>query len=157
MSNIRIYSDGSSSPGASGAAAWAFVVYDGGKEIFSAKGSVGDSQTSGIVAEYTALEKALLYVDENLPGEKVNLYVDSRLVLYQARGKWNAHAAHLIPFRNRCQNLYRENPGVRLFYCKPEENKADALTPDVYQSEAVGKRAKRLLAKKESRLTAALK
>jgi ribonuclease HI len=131
MSNIRIYSDGVSSPQPNGAAAWAFVVYDGDKEIHSEKGVIADARASDIVAEYTALENALRYVEKNLPDAKVNLYVDSRLVLYQARGKWNAHAAHLIPFRNRCQSLYRENPGVRLFYCKPEENKADALTHEV--------------------------
>ena len=128
MSNIRIYSDGLAAPHSKGAAAWAFVVYDGDEEIYSDKGLIAEGNTSNIVAEYTALEKALLYVDEKLSGRKVSLYVDSRLVLYQARGKWNAHAGHLIPFRNRCQTLYRENPGVRLYYCKPEENKADPLT-----------------------------
>ncbi len=130
MGNIRIYTDGiSSSPQARGAAAWAFVVFDGEREIYSDKGSLGGAKVSETVAEYTALEKALQYVDEHLPNRKVSLYVDSRLVLYQARGKWNAHAEHLIPFRNRCQTLYRENPGVRLYYCKPEENKADPLSP----------------------------
>ena len=134
MGNIRIYTDGISSPHARGAAAWAFVVFDGDREIYSEKGSVAEKNASGIVAEYTALEKALLYVDEHLAGKKVSLYVDSRLVLYQARGKWNAHAGHLIPFRNRCQTLYRENPGVRLYYCKPEENKADPLAHAVSQN-----------------------
>jgi ribonuclease HI len=134
MGNIRIYSDGFSSPHPNGAAAWAFVVYEGEKAVYSDKGLLTGGQISNIVAEYTALEKALLYIDENLPDEKVSLYVDSRLVLYQARGKWNAHAGHLIPFRNRCQTLYRENKGVRLYYCKPEENKADSLTQEVYQS-----------------------
>jgi len=128
MGNIRIYTDGISAPHAGGAAGWAFVVFDGDEEIYSDKGSIGGAKTSETVAEYTALEKALQYVDEHLPGRKVSLYVDSRLVLYQARGKWNAHAEHLIPLRNRCQTLYRENPGVRLCYCKPEENKADPLT-----------------------------
>jgi ribonuclease HI len=136
MSNIRIYCDGLSSPQANGAAAWAFVVYESDKEVYSDKGWISGRQTSNIVAEYTALEKALLYVEKNLSDEKVNLYVDSRLVLYQARGKWNAHADHLIPFRNRCQSLYRENPGVRLYYCKPGENKADALTHEVFRSAA---------------------
>lgn len=125
MGNIKIYTDGISSPDArGGVAAWAFVVFDGDREIYSDKGAIADKNASNIVAEYTALEKALLYVDENLSDKKVSLYVDSRFVLYQARGKWNAHAGHLIPFRNRCQTLYRENPGVRLYYCKPEENKA---------------------------------
>jgi ribonuclease HI len=128
MGNFRIYSDGFSDPHANGAAVWAFVVYDGARKIFSDRGTIAGGQISNYVAEYTALEKALLYVEKNLPDEKVNLYVDSRLVLYQARGKWSAHAGHLIPFRNRCQILYRENPGVRLYYCKPEDNKADALT-----------------------------
>jgi ribonuclease HI len=134
MSNIRVYSDGLASPGGRGAAAWAFVVFDGERQVYADKGLISAARASNSVAEYTALENALLYIDRHLPGEKVNLYVDSRLVLYQARGKWNAHAAHLIPFRNRCQSLYRENPKVRLFYCKPEENKADALTRDVCRS-----------------------
>ena len=128
MSNIRIYTDGVSSSPASGAAAWAFVVFDGEREIYADKGAIAGARISETVAEYTALEKALRYVDAHLPGRKVSLYVDSRLVLYQARGKWSAHADHLIPFRNRCQTLYRENPGVRLYYCKPEDNKADPLT-----------------------------
>ena len=139
MGNIRIYSDGLSSPGNAGAAAWAFVVYEGEKEIYSDKGLIAGRQTSGAVAEYTALENALRYVEKNLPDEKVNLYIDSRIVLYQARGKWNAHAEHLIPFRNRCQSLYRENPGVRLFYCKPEENKADPIAHEAYRSATAGK------------------
>ena len=134
MGNIKIYSDGSATPGENGAAAWSFVVFEGEKEIYSDKGLITGRNTSNIVAEYTALEKALLYVDKNLPDEKVSLYVDSRLVLYQARGKWNARAGHLIPFRNRCQTLYRENPGVRLYYCKPEENKADPLTHEVQKN-----------------------
>ena len=131
MGNIRIYTDGIAAPRVRGAAGWAFVVFDGDKEVYSDKGSLPGAKTSETVAEYTALEKALQYVDEHLPGRKVSLYVDSRLVLYQARGKWNAHAEHLIPLRNRCQTLYRENPGVRLCYCKPEENKADPLTHTV--------------------------
>ena len=130
MGNIRIYSDGSASANARGAAAWAFVVFEGENEVYSDRGLIKNQPAS--VAEYTALENALRYVDRNLPDEKVNVYVDSRIVLYQARGKWNAHAAHLIPFRNRCQTLYRENPNVRLFYCRPEENKADALTQTLY-------------------------
>lgn len=134
MSNIRIYSDGISQPDKAGSAAWAFVVFDGEKRIHAERGVISGRKTSSSVAEYTALENALRYVDEKLPDEKVNLYVDSQLVLYQTRGKWNAHASHLIPFRNRCQNLYRENPSVRLYYCKPEENKADALTESVHQS-----------------------
>ena len=137
MSNIRIYSDGFSSPLPNGSAAWAFVVFEGEKEVYSDKGLIAGAQISNIVAEYTALEKALLYIDANLSDEKVNLYVDSRLVLYQARGKWNAHAGHLIPFRNRCQSLYRENKGVRLYYCKPEENKADPLTQEISQTATV--------------------
>ncbi|HEY8562319.1 MAG TPA: reverse transcriptase-like protein [Pyrinomonadaceae bacterium] len=143
MSNIRIYSDGLASPRANGAAAWAFVVYQNEKEIFSDKGLLADGQNSGLVAEYTALENALRYVDAHLPDEKVSLYVDSRLVLYQARGKWSAHADHLIPFRNRCQTLYRENKGVRLFYCKPEDNKADALTHEFYRNAGAGSRSKK--------------
>jgi len=148
MSNIRIYSDGVSSSNRQGAAAWAFVVYEGEKEIYSDQGFIADAQTSNIVAEYTALENALRYVEKNLPDEKVNLYVDSRLVLYQARGKWNAHAAHLIPFRNRCQSLYRENPGVRLYYCKPEKNKADALTQQEEVCRAGSETRKPLLQRK---------
>ena len=137
MGNFRIYCDGFCDPSAKEAgAAWAFVVFDGKKEIFSDKGLIDGRQISSNVADYTALEKALLYVEKNLPEEKVNLYVDSQLVLYQARGKWNAHADHLIPLRNRCQNLYRENPGVRLYYCKPEENKADALTHEIRRTAA---------------------
>ena len=134
MGNIRIYSDGFCDPNPNGAAAWAFVVYEGEKVIYSDKGLISDERTSSNAAEYTALEQALLYIDKNLPEEKINLYIDSRFILHQARGKWNAKAEHLIPFRNRCQSLYRGNPGVRLYYCKPEENKADPLTQEVFRS-----------------------
>jgi ribonuclease HI len=143
MGNIRIYSDGSTSPHRRGAAAWAFVVLEGDKEVYSDMGLLAETENSAAVAEYTALENALLYIDRHLANEKVNLYVDSRIVLYQARGKWNAHAPHLIPFRNRCQTLYRENPQVRLFYCRPEENKADHLTQEVCRREINQTRQKR--------------
>ena len=154
MGNIRIYSDGISSPTPNGAAAWAFVVYEGENVVYSDKGLIAGGQISNLVAEYTALEKALLYIDEHLFGEKVSLYVDSRLVLYQARGKWNAHAGHLIPFRNRCQTLYRENKGVRLYYCKPEENKADATTPEISSRSASGRQAKRPPSRQRKKATA---
>ena len=133
MGNIRIYSDGLFYPNPKSAAAWAFVVYEGDKEIYSDKGLISDRPVSNNVAEYTALENALLYIEKNLPEEKVNLFVDSRLILYQARGKWNTHAEHLIPLRNRCQSLYREHRGIRLYYCKPEENKADPLTRETFR------------------------
>jgi ribonuclease HI len=134
MGNIRIYSDGLCDPNPNGSAVWAFVVFDGEKQIHAEQGAVSGDRTSNNLADYTALENALLYVEKNLPDAKVSVYVDSRLVLQQARGKWGAEAKHLIPFRNRCQSLYRENRGVRLYYCRPEENRADPLTHEIYRA-----------------------
>lgn len=122
MSNIRIYSDGFCSR--NGAAGWSFAVFNGKEKVFSDNGAIADHPPTQPLADYTALEKALTFVERNLPDKKVNLYVDSELILAQTRGTWNALAHHLIPFRNRCQSLYRENKGVRLYYCKPEDNKA---------------------------------
>jgi ribonuclease HI len=133
MRNIRVYSNGLCYPNPNGAATWAFVVLDGELEIHSEGGLVRAAQTSNNLAEYTAFENALLYIEKNLTDKKVNLHVDSRLILHQTRGQWSAQAKHLIPFRNRCQRLYRENRGVRLYYCEPGENKAAPLARQVYR------------------------
>lgn len=119
-----------------GVGTYGFVVRDAKRLLVRASGVVPDvaglPMTSN-VAEYVALLLLLEWLDAN-PGGPVRIEGDSKLVVMQVRGEWNAEAPHLVALRGKCQALVARLPqGSRLVHVGRAANgEADALTHLAY-------------------------
>lgn len=127
-----------------GVATWAYVVRDGGRA--GAKGpprASGEglvegppaSRTSN-VAEYWGLAHLLQRIlAEGWQAEPWVLHGDSRLVVKQASGEWQAHRPHLAALRTHVHALLAQVPGARLVQVPREANaEADAGTHRAYEA-----------------------
>jgi ribonuclease HI len=83
--------------------------------------------TTNNVGEYNGLLLALEFAAE-LQIDQLQIYSDSKLIVYQARGEWKCKNPVLIPLRNRARDLARIFHHVRIDWIPREENKeADRL------------------------------
>jgi ribonuclease HI len=81
---LTIFCDGGSRNNP-GDAAYGFVVYKEGKEIFKNGEKIGIATNN--VAEYTAIVKALIWVKENMTtSTEVHFFLDSALAVNQMKG-----------------------------------------------------------------------
>jgi ribonuclease HI len=138
VQRLLIYTDGASRNNP-GEASIGVVIKDGGGTTV---GTI--SQYIGIatnnVAEYTALIEALKAAQKLNP-ERIDLYLDSQLVVRQMKGEYKIKNAGLVPLVREAQALVHQFPqGKVAFHHIPrEENKeADALA-----NEAIDKRHKK--------------
>ncbi len=84
---LKIYSDGGAR-GNPGPAAAAFIVTSGGKAVFTKTKFLGNSTNN--LAEYTGVLMALKWLTKKPEREqkRVNLYLDSELVVKQLKGNY---------------------------------------------------------------------
>lgn len=83
--------------------------------------------TTNNVGEYNGLLLALNFAAE-LNVEVLQIYSDSKLIVYQTRGEWKCNNPELILLRDHARDLARIFREVRIDWVPREENKeADAL------------------------------
>lgn len=119
---IKIFTDGASR-GNPGPASFGFVVLHSSKVIHKEGQYIGE--TTNNVAEYTAVLKALEYVNEKLKKDEklqVHLFADSKLVAEQLSGRYKIKAEHLKPIIQKIQLLNLELGGVIFSHIPREQN-----------------------------------
>jgi ribonuclease HI len=116
-----------------GLGTYGFVVRKGDKLVVRKQGVVPDVAglpMTGNIAEYVALHLLLEWLADN-PGGSVRIEGDSKLIVMQVRGEWDANVPVLRMLRDKCRALLR--PQDRLVHIGREKNaEADALTHLAY-------------------------
>ena len=83
--------------------------------------------TTNNEAEYRALIEGLKAVREWKP-DRLEVFLDSKLVVEQMNGRWRIKAPELQPLQRQASELVREFPEVVLTHVEREKNRgADAL------------------------------
>jgi probable phosphoglycerate mutase len=78
-------------------------------------------------AEYEALIEGLKAVSEWKP-DRLEIFLDSKLVVEQVNGRWKVKEPHLQPLQTRAKELLAGFPEVEIKHVERERNKgADAL------------------------------
>jgi ribonuclease HI len=78
-------------------------------------------------AEYEALIEGLKAVSEWKP-DRLEIFLDSKLVVEQVNGRWKVREARLQPLQTRAKELLAGFPEVEIKHVERERNKgADAL------------------------------
>jgi len=91
-------------------------------------------------AEYHALIDGLKAVKDWKP-DRVEVYLDSKLVVEQMNGRYRIKAPELVPLHQKASDLLREFPDVRVAHVERAKNRgADALAN--MSLDARGKKAK---------------
>ncbi len=90
-------------------------------------------------AEYLALIEGLTAVREWGP-DRLEVFLDSQLVVEQVNGNWKIKHAELQPLARHVQGLLREFPSVTVTHVRREKNKgADALANKAIDEYRTGK------------------
>lgn len=83
--------------------------------------------TTNNEAEYRALIDGLKAVKEWKP-DRLEVYLDSKLVVEQVNGKWRIKAPELMPLHKEAKELIDQFPEVKVCHVERAKNKgADAL------------------------------
>ena len=125
--NIRIFTDGGSK-GNPGPAAIGIVIYEGQKELLRYREDIGIGTNNE--AEYRALIKALELAKEKAwKLERIDCYLDSKLVVQQVNGIFKIKEARMRDFIFKIRVLESElRIPVHYHHIPREENVlADAL------------------------------
>lgn len=78
-------------------------------------------------AEYHALIEGLEAVSDWKP-DRLEIYLDSKLVVEQMNGRYKIKAPELVPLHRRASELLRDFPDVAMSHVERERNRgADAL------------------------------
>lgn len=137
---IEIYFDGLCEPiNPNGVATYGFVIYQDtiyqdvicikkeGKVIGEGKGMTNN------VAEYTALIKALEWLDTQDIHDRITIYGDSKLVINQVNGLWKVKSETSKKYVPVVRDLIK-NKDVRLKWIPREKNsEADTLSGEAYE------------------------
>jgi ribonuclease HI len=127
---IKIYCDGASkgNPGTASLGVWATNENgDGnsGESIFEISKPLGVATNN--VAEWQSLLHALRKAKE-LGLQKVQVFMDSELVVFQVTGKYKVKKPEFKPFWEEVQNLKKEFQSFSISHVRREGNKkADSL------------------------------
>lgn len=122
---IIIYTDGGAR-GNPGPAATGFVIKDLAENVIYENGSYIGEATNN-VAEYSALIKALI-VAKNLKAKKVQVRMDSELIVKQMNKQYKIKQPHLQNLAAQVFELIAEFDSISFTHIRREFNKeADAL------------------------------
>lgn len=111
MTKLIIYTDGASR-GNPGPSSYGFTISDEKGSLIYEEGKYIGITTNN-VAEYTAVLEALRWIKGNIKGqEKIELFVDSKLVAEQLSGNYKIKAKHLKPLIEEIKILALELGGV---------------------------------------------
>jgi len=148
---ITMFIDGACEPvNPWGHGACAFVAFEGkvnGNEFSRRPPAIGASAKligsgpgmTNNVAEWRALRGALTWcitpgkLKIDLNEERLELFMDSQLVVYQFNDKWKCNSSELIVFRDECRRIAKQLPGLNLTWIPRQENwVADAMINQLY-------------------------
>jgi len=137
-SSIQVYFDGLCLPvNPGGVPCYAYVVKKGGKILKSDYGVAAEplsKQATNNVAEYTALIKALEWLQENGYGSsKVEVKGDSQLVVRQMGGQYRVKNRQIIPLFQKAAVLRKKFADLEISWVPREQNsEADRLSERAY-------------------------
>ncbi|MFW6194119.1 MAG: ribonuclease HI [Halobacteriota archaeon] len=132
---ITIYFDGLCQPvNPGGVATYGYVIYQDNKVIKKGYGVIGKGKgMTNNVAEYTALKKALQWVNSQRIKDKITVKGDSQLVINQLKGKWKVKSQTSKKFVPQIKELLRDKE-IELIWIPREDNtEADRLCNIAYQ------------------------
>ena len=136
---IQVYFDGLCQPfNPGGIACYAFVIIAKDKKQEAKYGLAAEpfsGDCSNNVAEYTGVIKALEWLLQNNCSDKqVIVKGDSKLVIFQIKGKYKVKASRIIPLYTLSMDLISKFKSIDFEWIPREENKeADALSYKAYQ------------------------
>lgn len=120
QSTITVYCDGGAR-GNPGPAAWGFVVKKDGITINQNGGYIGIATNNA--AEYTAVIKALTYLEEHNTGSELRIYVDSQLVASQLSGIFKVKNPAIREMVLKIRNLENSFANITYTHIPREQNK----------------------------------
>ena len=133
---LKIYTKGISFPNP-GHSAWGWHFTQNNRKTTDS-GYIGPDKTNNEAA-YVAIGKALREIADKKRAGEILVYSDSQIAVKQINGECECHAEQLIPLRDRCRELLRSLPLVKVEWIPGEKNhQADILSRMAY-FEAVGK------------------
>ncbi len=125
MRTIRIYTDGAARGNPGPAGLGVVVEDDAGLRLQGLCRYIGVATNNR--AEYLALIEGLKAAAAWKP-DRLEVYMDSQLVVEQVNGRWKIKHADLQPLARQVQALLKEFPSVIVSYVPRVKNKgADAL------------------------------
>ena len=136
---IQVSFDGLCQPfNPGGIACYAFVIMIKDKKQEAQYGLAAEpfsDDSSNNVAEYTGVIKSLEWLLQNNCSDKqVIVKGDSKLVIFQIKGKYKVKAARIIPLYSLSMDLISKFKSIDFEWIPREENKeADALSYKAYQ------------------------
>ncbi|GAA0245021.1 bifunctional RNase H/acid phosphatase [Cryptosporangium japonicum] len=134
--HVVVEADGGSR-GNPGVAGYGAVVRDAGTGALLAERAAGLGVTTNNVAEYSGLIAGLEAARE-LGAERVDVRMDSKLVIEQCSGRWQVKQAHLKPLVARATELLRSFGQTTLTWIPRAENgSADALANAAMDGEEI--------------------
>jgi len=122
---IRIYSD-------AGTFKNRICVYDERTKRFIIDTIKGQNLTNNHL-EYSALQRAIKYANNEYRGEKVQVFSDSRLIVKQVLGEWKTNNTDLFYEMFACRDLL--TPDVKIMWCPREKNLAGKVLEKMYYDE----------------------
>jgi len=147
---ITIYFDGLCQPvNPDGIATYGFVIYQNGKPIKEGYGVIGEGKgMTNNVAEYTALKKAIEWLDrENInirDKNKILIRGDSKLVINQLKGVWKVKSHTSKRFVPQIKELLKDKEVEFEWIPREKNEEADNLSRVAYDEYRAGKRGRGL-------------
>lgn len=132
---ITIYFDGLCQPvNPGGVATYGYVVYHNNEVIKKGYGVVGEGKgMTNNVAEYTALKKALEWVNSQGIRDKITIKGDSQLVINQLKGKWKVKSQTSKRFVPQINELLKDKEAELVWIPREKNSEADRLCNVAYQ------------------------
>ncbi len=132
---ITIYFDGLCQPvNPGGVATYGYVVYRNNEVIKKGYGVIGEGKgMTNNVAEYTALKKAIEWVDSQKIKDKILIKGDSQLVINQLKGKWKVKSQTSKKFVPQIRELLKDKEVELVWIPREENSQADRLCNVAYQ------------------------
>lgn len=122
---LEVFADGGSR-GNPGPSAYGFVVKKDGKTVKEEGGYLGIETNN--FAEYTALVKALLYLQSAAKGEEIRVFLDSQLVVSQLSGLYRVKSPKIRELVAKVRELESAFKVVKYQHILRDRNKeADRL------------------------------
>ena len=116
---LQIFCDGGAR-GNPGPAAYGFVVFENGKVIYEEGGYIGIATNN--FAEYTAVISALSWLKDNNYKEKLNFFLDSKLVVSQVNGLFKVKSSKMRELLVKVRQLETSFETIRYNYIPRDRN-----------------------------------
>lgn len=137
---VEVYFDGLCLPkNPGGIACYAYLVKEEGRLVHSDSGVAAEPMSAGAtnnVAEYTALIRALEWLDENgYSSRRVEVKGDSQLVVSQMNGEFRVKNKQIIPLFQKAALLKKKFHDVSITWVPRKYNsEADKLSERAYNN-----------------------